>query len=109
MNTIIEKVLAIDLNPLKLDNPVRSDAEVGGSYLSIITTQINTVFTITCEVAAFIAFVVFIVSGFQYMTAAGNAESAKKAVKGIINSVVGLVVISLSWITLTTLLWLLSK
>ena len=45
-----------------------------------------------------IIFVVLtIVAGFQYMTAAGNEEKAKKALGLIKNAVIGLVIILMSW------------
>ena len=45
-----------------------------------------------------IIFVVLtIVAGFQYMTAAGHEEKAKKALGLIKNAVIGLVIILMSW------------
>jgi hypothetical protein len=43
----------------------------------------------------FLALTIF--AGFQYMTAAGNEEQAKKAITLLRNAVIGLVIILVSW------------
>jgi len=48
--------------------------------------------------AAIIAIIYLIYSGILYLTAAGNPDSAKKGQQGIINAVIGIVIISLVWV-----------
>lgn len=47
--------------------------------------------------AAIVAFVYFIIAGFQYMTAGGDAAKAQAARQHIINSIIGIVIILLSY------------
>ncbi len=49
-------------------------------------------------IAAAVAFVYLVVSGIQYITAGGDAEKATKARTGILNAIIGIVVIALAWI-----------
>lgn len=53
--------------------------------------------------AGVIAFAYLIYSGFLYLSAGGNAESAKKGQQGILNAIIGLVIIALAY-TITTAL-----
>jgi len=109
LDLIIQKTSAFDsaalLGNLRLNNPNFSSAN---SYTDIITSRINTGIAVASEIAALVAFIILIVSGFQYMTAGGNAETSKKAMKGILYSVIGLIIVTLSWVILSALLALLS-
>jgi len=53
--------------------------------------------------AGAIAFAYLLYSGFMYLTAGGNAEAAKKGQQGILNAVIGLIIIALAY-TITTAL-----
>jgi hypothetical protein len=48
--------------------------------------------------AGMIAVLAVIVGGFWYITAAGNEEQAEKGKKAIINSIIGIVVITLAFL-----------
>lgn len=48
-------------------------------------------------IAGIIAFLYLIYGGFQYLTAAGNAEQAKKGGQTLVNAVLGLVIIALAY------------
>ena len=48
-------------------------------------------------IAGIVAVLFLIWGGFQYLTAGGNAEQAQKAKTTIINSVIGIVIIALSY------------
>ena len=52
-------------------------------------------------VVAGIAFVYLIISGVNYITAGGDAEKATKARTGILNAIIGIVVIMLAYFILT--------
>jgi hypothetical protein len=54
--------------------------------------------------AGVIAFFYLIFSGFVYLTAGGNAESAKKGQQGILNAVIGLVIIALAYAIVTAII-----
>ena len=44
-----------------------------------------------------------IIGGYQYLTSAGNEESAEKGQKTITNAVIGLVVIILAWVIINVI------
>lgn len=52
-------------------------------------------------VVAVIAFVYLIISGVNYITAGGDAEKATKARTGILNAIIGIVVVVLAYFILT--------
>jgi hypothetical protein len=51
-------------------------------------------------IAAIVAFFYLIVSGFQYITAGGDAGKAQTARQGIINALIGIVIILISYLVL---------
>jgi Na+-driven multidrug efflux pump len=62
---------------------------------------INNLFTnatsIIALVAGMIAFIYLVYSGILYLTAAGNPDSAKKGQQGIINAIIGIIIIVAAW------------
>lgn len=58
---------------------------------------VNTVATWIFAIAGVVAFFYLIYSGFLYLTAAGNPDAAKKGQQGIINAIIGLVIIFLAF------------
>ena len=71
--------------------------DAGSALDSVLSRAIGLVLT----VAAIVAFFYLIVSGFQYMTAGGDADKATKARQGIINAIIGIVIILVSYIVIT--------
>jgi len=74
---------------------------VGGA--SSIQDLITAVLPWVSLAAGVIAFAYLIYSGFLYLSAGGNAESAKKGQQGILNAIIGLIIIALAY-TITTAL-----
>ncbi len=75
-------------------NTVATDAygqtgEPSKSLQGIVTTIIR----FALGFIGLILIVMFIVSGFQYMTAGGNEETVKQAVSRIRNAIIGLIII----------------
>lgn len=68
-----------------------------------ITELLNRVLPWVSLAAGAIAFAYLLYSGFMYLTAGGNAEAAKKGQQGILNAVIGLIIIALAY-TITTAL-----
>lgn len=64
-----------------------------GSWQQIVTTISGWIFLF----AAIIAFFYLIYSGFIYLTAGGNPDSAKKGQQGLLNAIIGLVIIFLAY------------
>jgi hypothetical protein len=93
MNFII-KALAADVNT---DNLSLQQTE-GAANIQELIAQVLPWISLAAGVVAF-AYLVY--SGFLYLTAGGNAESAKKGQQGILNAIIGLVIIALAY-TITT-------
>ena len=63
-----------------------------------ITQLLMRIIQILLAIAGLIAVVFLIVGGFRYITAGGNEESAESGKKTIINAIIGVVVIILSFV-----------
>ncbi len=48
-------------------------------------------------VAGILAFIYLVYSGILYLSAAGNPDSAKKGQQGIINAIIGIIIIVAAW------------
>lgn len=57
-------------------------------------------------IAGVLAFIFLVVSGISYITAGGNAEQSKKAQQGLINAIIGIIIITLSFAILRAFGWL---
>ena len=57
------------------------------------TTVLNNIIGIITIVAAGLAVIYLIYSGIIYITAAGNPDNAKKGQQGVINAIIGIVII----------------
>ncbi len=63
-----------------------------------ITEFIMNIINIALTVAGLIAVLFLIIGGFRYITSAGNEETAESAKKIIINAIIGIVIIILSFV-----------
>ncbi|MBX4188671.1 pilin [Candidatus Saccharibacteria bacterium] len=62
---------------------------------------IHTTATIVAVLTGVIAVVAIIISGFQLITSAGNAETVKNARRRLISAIIGVVVVALAWTIIT--------
>lgn len=85
---IIAKALAVDVGQLAI-NSSTADTNLNG----LVGTIIGWVMIL----AGIIAFFYLVFSGFTYLTAGGNPDAAKKGQQGIINALIGMVIIFLAW------------
>lgn len=53
--------------------------------------------------AGLVAVIYIIISGFMYVTSGGNEEATKKASKGLLNAVIGLIVIFAAYAIVVTI------
>lgn len=60
-------------------------------------------------IAGVLAFFFLVYSGILYLTAGGNAEATKKGQQGLLNAIIGLVIISIAWGVTTALVGQLSS
>ncbi|MDD3086410.1 MAG: hypothetical protein PHH45_00450 [Patescibacteria group bacterium] len=58
----------------------------------------NTILTWLLALAGLLAVAYLIYSGILYITAAGNPDQAKKGQQGVINAIIGIVIISAVWL-----------
>jgi len=97
---IVDKVLAqttqsnVSTGQWNFLNPVASTSSTG------VAGVINNVITIVLWIAGALAVIYLIYSGILYITAAGNPDAAKKGQQGIINAVIGIVIIVLAFVIL---------
>lgn len=92
MNWLIEKAYAIggDASTATTSNWTwLKPTDKSGSVTSLITSII----TLITTVAAALAVIYLIYSGIIYITAAGNPDNAKKGQQGVINAVIGIIII----------------
>ncbi len=75
-----------------------------GAQGSTISTEIGRYVNVFLGVVGLIAVVFLIYGGFRYITSAGNEESAEAAKKIISNSIIGLIVIIMSYIIVTVII-----
>jgi len=57
-------------------------------------------------IAGVLAFIFLVVAGISYITAGGNPEQSKKAQQGLINAIIGIIIISLSFAILRAFGWI---
>lgn len=93
MGTIIQKAYAASNYKFNIFSIKTS----GNISISDLVGNIASLITI---IASVIAFFFFIYSGFLYLTANGNPDQAKKGQSGIINAIIGLIIIALAYVIL---------
>jgi len=87
-------------------------SEFGNSGLlgaTSVEELIETVIKLLLSVAFAIAVGFLIVGGYQYITSAGNEEQAEKGNKTLINAIIGVVIIVLSYVIVTVIVDLVSN
>ncbi|MEI8060959.1 MAG: hypothetical protein WCG99_01540 [Candidatus Berkelbacteria bacterium] len=87
-NWLMPKAHAATFNFLK-------PAQTGGS--TQISSIANTVINFVLLIAGILAIAYLIYSGILYITAAGNPDSAKKGQQGVINAIIGIIIIILAY------------
>jgi cytochrome bd-type quinol oxidase subunit 2 len=71
----------------------------GDRFTSVLGTYIN----VFLGIVGIVAVGYLIYGGFRYITSAGNEETAESAKKTIQNSIIGLVIIILSYVIVTVI------
>lgn len=96
MNGLIERIYA--QTGASVFTPANSGtATTFTSVGGLVTTIIAWILWI----AGILAFVYLVYSGILYVTAGGNPDQAKKGQQGIINAVIGIIIITLAYTILT--------
>lgn len=89
---MIERVLAADFNFITQPGS-DSDSATSTDLPTLVTNVVN----ILLFVAGALAIIYLIYSGILYITSAGNPDSAKKGQQGVLNAVIGLIIIVLAF------------
>ena len=74
--------------------PIIPNTTASASSLSELFTKASNIIAL---VAGALAFVYLVYSGIMYLTAGGNPDAAKKGQQGILNAIIGLVIIVAAW------------
>ena len=75
---------------------VRADITIGG-LPPLLDVTIRNVIDMILYLVGFIAVLFLIIGGFQYITASGNPDQLEGAKKTIMYSVIGIIVVVISW------------
>ncbi len=73
----------------------------GDNGTTIVDLIENIITNILLPIAGLVAVLFIIIGGYQYMTSAGNEEQAEQGKKNLINAIIGLVIIILSYVIVT--------
>jgi len=89
--SLIEKIYAVtdgvpEVTPITDSNVT----DVGGLITMIIK--------FLTYIVGGLAFIYLVYAGILYITANGNPEQAKKGQTGIINAIIGIIIVTLAWI-----------
>lgn len=87
--SLIEKAYAQDFNNA-IGIKQNSDISIGA--------LVSTVVLWVVYIAGVLAFFYLVYSGILYITAAGNPDQAKKGQQGILNAIIGIIIISLAYV-----------
>lgn len=72
----------------------------GANPLTTVNLLIGNIFGIILTGAAITAFIYLLLAGFKYITSGGDTAKAEEGRKGIVNSLVGVIIILLSYVIL---------
>lgn len=86
------------MNTTDLQNLFTPTAANNATLESLVANAAN----VYLMIAGMLAFLFLVYSGILYITSAGDAEKAKKAQMGLINVIIGIVVVSLSYVIVRT-------
>jgi len=93
LNNLIERAYAVDSSTFAGIVQINESSD---SFSGLIDQIISWILYI----AFVLAFIYLVVAGITFITAGGNAEQAKKGQQGLIYAIIGIVVVTLSFVIL---------
>ena len=96
----VGKASAATFDFFRLIDPVGTNTGVADAQ-SAFSRVVGNVITWVLAIVALIAFIYLIISGVNYITAGGDAEKATKARTGILNAIIGIIVVVISYFILS--------
>lgn len=85
--SLIEKIYAVDVPEI---------TPVEGSGVENVAGLIEVIVTFLSYIVGGLAFIYLVYAGILYITANGNPEQAKKGQTGIINAIIGIIIVILA-------------
>lgn len=99
MNWLVPRAHAVSFDsPLDFLTPAGGSTGTGTTVLTDIG---STIIEWILVIAGVLAIIYLIYSGILYITAAGNPDAAKKGQQGVINAIIGIVIIVLAYFIAT--------
>jgi len=105
LNYLIEKIYAAGPSADQIKETTQINLDKYGDFTAVILRIVNWIVWF----GGVLIFIYLIVAGITYITAGGNAEQTKKGQQGVINGVIGIVVIALSLAIVKTVVKMLNK
>ncbi len=84
----------------QLPDPGGTGLNAGVTSESTVTGLVFRIINIALALAGLIAVLFLIIGGFRYITSAGNEEATEQAKKMILNAVIGIIVVILSFVVI---------
>ena len=84
--------------------PPANDFGLPGDQGSTVSMEVVRYLNLFLTIVGLIAVGFLILGGFRYITSAGNEEAAESAKKIIVNAIIGIVVIILSYVIVTVII-----
>ena len=95
MESLVQRVYA------QAGSTVFNNATTNTSAVGSVGALITNIIQWLIYIAGILAFAYLVYSGILYITAAGNPDAAKKGQQGIINAIIGIIIIALAYTILT--------
>jgi hypothetical protein len=93
------KAYAADINFFDLGFKFQ-DAKKGTKPEDLFTNILNNVLTWVLVIIFLVAFIYLIMSGVKYITSGGDAAKATEARNGVLNAIIGIVIVLLAYVIL---------
>ena len=93
------------MNLYFLQDSFNKVAEKGWDFTDLVSVSLG----ILLWVAGVVAIIYLIYSGILYLTAAGNPDAAKKGQQGIVNAIIGIIIIVLAYVIASSVAGLLGS
>lgn len=97
--TLVLVLPVVAFGAVSIPNPGLPNTAAGAGQATVTSTIIAIV-NIALGIAGLIAILFLIIGGFRYVTAGGNEDATESAKKIILNAIIGIIVIILSYVIL---------
>ncbi|MCL5410724.1 MAG: hypothetical protein M1324_02610 [Patescibacteria group bacterium] len=92
MFNILEKIYAAKPSADEISQATQIDLNKYGNFTNVFIKILD----LMLWFAGVLIFIYLLIAGIQYITAGGNPEQVKKGQQGIINAIIGIIIVVLS-------------